>query len=112
MTVRLAIAGAGLIGLRHAQAMAQTRGVRLAALIDPAPSDAARALAAAAGVPLLPDLDALPAKAADGVILATPNAAHAAGALACIARGCPCGWKSRSRRPSPKRGRWSTQRRR
>ncbi|MBL8385567.1 MAG: gfo/Idh/MocA family oxidoreductase, partial [Burkholderiales bacterium] len=41
--IRIAVVGAGLIGRHHAALCTRTPGVRLAALVDPAP--AARALA-------------------------------------------------------------------
>jgi predicted dehydrogenase len=87
-TARIAIAGAGLIGKRHAQAMAQAAGASLAAIIDPLP--AAAGFAAAEGVPYFPTLGAmLAAGGADGVILATPNAQHVEGGLACLRAGLP-----------------------
>lgn len=85
--VSLVVAGAGLIGRRHAAAIARAAGVRLAGIVDPAPG--ARALAGELGVPAWGDLAEMPAGAADGVILATPTQAHVEGALACIARGLP-----------------------
>ncbi|HSF64908.1 MAG TPA: Gfo/Idh/MocA family oxidoreductase, partial [Paracoccaceae bacterium] len=83
MTARvpIAVAGAGLIGRRHLEAIAQSRGAALAAIVDPAP--AARDLAAARGVPWYPDIGDLPQSGVAGVILATPNQMHVAGALAC-----------------------------
>lgn len=89
MTLRvpLAVAGAGLIGRRHAAAIGQSAQARLAAIIDPAP--AARHFAQGCGVPWCADIADLPQGLAAGVILATPNQAHVDGALACIARGLP-----------------------
>ncbi len=88
MTVRLAIAGAGLIGRRHAEAIAAAPGVALAAIADPAP--AAAEVAAAHDVPHRAALDEVLAQdRPDGVILATPNQMHESGALACIAAGVP-----------------------
>ena len=81
--LRIAVAGAGLIGRRHIAAIGRTPGVALAAVVDPAGF-------ADAGVPVHRDLDALfSAGGIDGVILATPNAMHVPGARACIARGLP-----------------------
>lgn len=89
--VRLAVAGLGLIGRAHLRAIAQAarRGeCELVAVVDPAP--AAQAVADEHGAPLFEDLEAmLQAVRPDGVILATPNSAHAAGALSCIGRGVP-----------------------
>lgn len=87
MSVRIAVAGAGLIGLRHIAAIAAASGVSLAGVIDPA--EAARAAAAAQGVRWFSALDAMPDGVADAVILATPNGLHVAGGLACVARGLP-----------------------
>lgn len=86
--LRIAIAGAGLIGRAHQQRIAQRDDCQLAAFVDPAP--AAAALAAQAGVPLHAELATmLRGERPDGVILATPNALHVSGALACLAAGVP-----------------------
>lgn len=86
--IRLAIAGAGLIGRRHAEAIALAQGARLAAVIDPMPAGAE--LATAQGVPHFTDLSAcFKAGGVDGVILATPNALHVEGGLACVEAGLP-----------------------
>jgi predicted dehydrogenase len=86
--LRLAIAGAGLIGRAHAQRIALLHGCDLAAIADPSP--AAVALASEHGVPLYADLAALlAAEKPDGVILATPNALHVPGALLCLEAGVP-----------------------
>ena len=82
--VRLAVAGVGLIGRRHVEAIARASGVTLAALVDP--DDAVRRVAGASWFPNLGGLDGV---GVDGVILATPNAAHVDGALACVAMGLP-----------------------
>lgn len=86
--LRIAVAGAGLIGRRHIATIRASRGASLAGIADPSP--AAAAFAAECGVPWAADLEALldrvkPAAA----ILATPNALHASGALCCIARRVP-----------------------
>ncbi len=85
--VRIAVAGAGLMGRQHITAIGNADGVCLAALIDPAPEG--RALAEQLGVAWFADLASLPDGAADGVILATPNQTHVADGLACVARGLP-----------------------
>lgn len=86
--LRLGIAGAGLIGRAHWKRMLASRECELTAFADPFPS--AGALAAEAGVPLYPDLEAmLAADRLDGVVLATPNALHVPGALACVEAGVP-----------------------
>ena len=86
--VRLAVVGAGLIGRRHAAAIATAPGAALACIVDP--SEAGTAVARDHGAPYYPSLEAmLAAGGVDGVILATPNAMHEGGALACIAAGLP-----------------------
>jgi predicted dehydrogenase len=85
---RIAVVGAGLIGRRHIDAIVASRGAVLAAVVDP--QDAAGAAALAQGVPLYRDLDTLIAAGGlDGIVLATPNALHVAGGLACIVAGLP-----------------------
>ena len=84
----IAVAGAGLIGRRHVAAMKQAAGARLAAIVDPLP--AAAEFAAAEGVPYFSTLDAMLATGVvGGVILATPNALHVEGGLACVRAGLP-----------------------
>lgn len=86
--VRLAVAGAGMIGRRHAAAIDMAAGATLACIVDPA--EAGASVADPYGVPCHPSLDAMiDAGGVDGVILATPNAMHADGALACIAARLP-----------------------
>jgi predicted dehydrogenase len=86
--VRLAVVGAGLIGRRHVAHVLAGEGVRLAAIVDPAP--AAQALAAESGTPWHPGLAALlESDRPDGVIIATPNRMHVADGLAAVAAGIP-----------------------
>ena len=86
--LRLAVAGAGTIGLAHMGVIAQSQRCTLCAIVDPAP--AAVAIAAAQGVPLYATLDALLAHdKPDGMVLATPNALHVPQALQCMAAGVP-----------------------
>jgi predicted dehydrogenase len=81
--VRLAVVGAGRIGARHIEEIGALSSARLAAIVDV--SAAAALLARQIGVPLYASLDELLARdRPDGVVLATPNALHAAQALACI----------------------------
>ncbi len=85
---RLAVAGAGLIGLAHMAVIQRSATCALSAVVDPAP--AARAAAEKAGVPLYTSLDDLLARdRPDGVILATPNQLHVPQALQCIEAGLP-----------------------
>jgi len=88
MTTRLAVAGAGLVGHRHAKAVDAADGVALSAIVDPGP--AGREVADLYDVPFFDDLDAMiGAGVADGVILAVPNTAHGATTLSCIRAGLP-----------------------
>ena len=88
MSLNLGIAGAGLIGRAHVERMRRSGECRLAAIADPAPE--AAAYAGSLGVAHYADLDVmLAAERLDGVIVATPNAAHAPNALSCIGRGLP-----------------------
>ncbi len=82
----IAVAGAGVIGRRHAELVAESPLCTLAAIVDPAP--AAAAVARTAGVPLFASLRELfAAQRPDGVIIATPNRLHVENALACIGAG-------------------------
>jgi predicted dehydrogenase len=85
---RIAVAGAGYIGLAHMGVARSSATVELCAVVDPSP--AAKAHAGAAGVPLYASLAELFAKdKPDGVVLATPNPLHVQQALECIAAGVP-----------------------
>ncbi|MEJ8851554.1 Gfo/Idh/MocA family oxidoreductase [Variovorax rhizosphaerae] len=85
--IRIAVAGAGLIGRRHAELVQQSGECTLAAIVDPSP--AAAAFADGAGVPLFRSLEELLAQEdkPDAVILATPNHLHVAHAIECIDAG-------------------------
>ena len=81
--LRLAVVGAGRIGARHIEEIRALPGAALSAIVDV--SAAAAALAQQADVPLFASIDELLARdRPDGIVLATPNALHAAQALACI----------------------------
>jgi predicted dehydrogenase len=92
-TVSIAVAGAGAIGRRHVEAIAQSGVARLAAIVDPVA--AARDYAASLGVAWYPNLTAmLDAGRADGVIpdgviIATPNQMHVTHGLECVAARLP-----------------------
>jgi predicted dehydrogenase len=84
--IRIAVAGAGMIGLRHIELIQASPDCQLAAIVDPSP--AAAAVADQAGVPLFASLEALFAEQRpDGVVLATPNHLHVEQALACLNAG-------------------------
>ena len=86
--LRIAVAGAGLIGRTHIGLIRASAECELAAIVDPAPP--AAGLAQSLGVPRYETLRAmLAAERFDGVILATPNQLHVANALECIAAGVP-----------------------
>ena len=77
-TVRIAVAGAGLIGRRHIEEIDASASAEVASVVDPFP--AAQELADKYGVPLHPSLAELfAADRPDGVILATPNQLHVQG---------------------------------
>jgi len=86
--VRIAVAGAGLIGLRHIEEIRNSQTATLSAIIDPSPK--AADVARTEGVPLYQSLPACFAgEQPDGVVLATPNQMHVEQGLACIAAGIP-----------------------
>ena len=83
---RLALAGAGLIGRRHAEAIAQAPGAQLIAVADPMGEDWARGQ----GLAWYADVEAmLAAERPDGLIVATPNQAHVSTRLAAVSAGIP-----------------------
>lgn len=86
--VRIAVAGAGLIGRRHIEEIVASPVAELAAIVDPGP--AGPELAGKYGAPLYSGLTELfEADRPDGVILATPNQMHVEGGLQCVAAGMP-----------------------
>ena len=88
MKTRIAVAGAGAIGLVHMGVARASATCGLSAVVDPSP--AARVHAEAAGVPLYVSLaDLFARNRPDGVILATPNALHVPQALECIEARLP-----------------------
>jgi predicted dehydrogenase len=86
--LRLALAGAGLIGKRHAELIRDSAECALCAIVDPSPG--AVGYASEHGVPRYETLSELfGATRPDGVIIATPNALHVENALDCVGRGVP-----------------------
>ncbi len=86
--IRIAVAGAGLIGQRHIEVALASPSCELSAIVDPAPG--AEATASRAGVRLFRALDELfDTDRPDGVILATPNQLHVEHAVKCIDAGVP-----------------------
>ena len=85
---RLVIAGLGLVGQRHAEAIQQLDQVSLCGAVDP--SQAGRDAAAAMGVPCYDDLETmLSVEQPDGVIISTPTRLHVEQAMACIRASVP-----------------------
>jgi len=85
--VRLGFVGLGWIGRKRLDSIASDAGVEVAALFDATREkldDAAQAYPAAVSVS---SVDELLAIGVDGVVIATPNGAHAAQALRCLQSG-------------------------
>jgi predicted dehydrogenase len=86
--VRIAVAGAGLIGKRHIEEVDAGDSTELASLVEPGP--AGPELAQRYEVACYPSLAELfAADRPDGVILATPNQLHVDGGLQCVAARVP-----------------------
>ena len=86
--VRIAVAGAGLIGTRHIEEVDASPDTALASIVDPGP--AGPELASKFGVPLYASLAELFERdKPDGVILATPNQMHVDGGLECVTARVP-----------------------
>ncbi|ETX27783.1 NAD-dependent epimerase/dehydratase family protein [Roseivivax isoporae] len=84
---RIGLIGAGYIARWHAEAIAATRGARVAAVCD-THRGAAEALARAYGVPAHEDVEALIASGScDAVHVLTPPGSHAALAIRCLEAG-------------------------
>lgn len=84
--LKIAIAGAGYIGRKHAAAIAACPEAALAAIVDAGPQ--AEEVAQTEGVPVVKTLDDLPDEV-EAVLLATPTRLHLEQARACLARGLP-----------------------
>lgn len=86
--VRIAVAGAGLIGQAHIERIVKEPGAELAAIIDPSPK--AQSQAATLGVPCFGDLaEGLRTAKPDGVVIATPNQLHVPNGLTAVEAGMP-----------------------
>lgn len=87
-STRIAVVGAGLVGVRHIDAIKQAANVQLAAIVDT--SEAARQIAADNHVNFYTSLEEMfKAKAPGGVLLSTPTTLHVEQGLQCIDAGCP-----------------------
>jgi predicted dehydrogenase len=85
---RLAIAGLGLVGKRHAEAIAVTPDVELTAVVEPSMSG--KAAAAELGLSCHETIETLlDAVEVDGIIIATPTPMHVEQAKICVLRDCP-----------------------
>lgn len=86
--VRLALAGAGLVGKRHAESIDQLKHVSVSAIADP--SADGRRFAESINVPWFASLhELLQHDKPDGVILATPTPDHVEAGLHCIDQRIP-----------------------
>jgi predicted dehydrogenase len=86
--IRIAVAGAGLIGQAHIKVLGTSPSCMLSAIVDPSP--AAIEVAAKAGVPLYKTIDELLlTDRPEGLILATPNQLHVSQALRCMEAKLP-----------------------
>ena len=87
--IRIAVVGAGRIGLTHAENVARrVRGARLVAVTTSRPDRAAAACACCGDVAVYPDLEALlGAERLDAVVIASSTAAHPGNVERCAAAG-------------------------
>ena len=85
---RIAVAGFGLVGRRHAEVIRRAPDMTLSAIVEP--SQEGRVAASALDLPVYASLEEmLAASIPDGVVLATPTPLHLDQGLACITSGCP-----------------------
>ncbi|MGY3230908.1 putative dehydrogenase [Luteibacter sp. HA06] len=85
--LRLGFAGVGWIGRHRLDALISTGDVEVAALADPDPTCIAEALRLAPSAVECGSYAALLEQAIDGVVIATPSAAHASQAIEALERG-------------------------
>lgn len=86
MTIRIGVIGAGVMGAEHARLLREeTRGATLAAVCD---ADFSRAVATCGeGAAFTDPLELIASDKVDAIIIASPDATHAALAIACINAG-------------------------
>ncbi len=91
MGVRVAVVGAGAMGLDHVRRLTrEIAGARVVAVAEPDPRRRTAALTAAPGARGYPDLAAaLAGGAVDAVLIASPGPAHEEVLLTCLAAGLP-----------------------
>ncbi|AXI47541.1 oxidoreductase [Sulfitobacter sp. SK012] len=81
--VKIAVVGAGLVGLRHIDAISQLKAASLVAVVEPSGAQFGE-------TPVYSDLNALfDAHDIDGVVLSTPTPLHLDGAQCCLQHGVP-----------------------
>jgi len=86
-TVKIAVVGAGVIGRRHVEAIANAEGTELAAIVDV--DREAQTLAEESGVPWFESVATMCDQlTADGVVVSTPTIHHLEPALAALDAGC------------------------
>ena len=85
---RIAVAGFGLVGRRHAEVIRRAPDMSLVAIVEPCAEG--QKVAASLDVPVFASLEGMLRESKpDGVLLATPTPLHLEQGLACIAAGCP-----------------------
>lgn len=84
---RLGFAGAGWIGRHRLEAIAGAGAAEVVAVYDPAAESARAALAISPGARRTGSFDELVDADLDGIVIATPNAQHAAQAIAALRAG-------------------------
>lgn len=87
--VRLGFVGLGWIGRKRLDALNATESIEVAALADASDERLSNAADAYPSALRASSLDELLSTDLDGVVIATPNAAHAEQALQCLSRGVP-----------------------
>jgi predicted dehydrogenase len=85
--VRLAVIGAGVIGLTHLEAIAHTPGFQISGIVEPGATGVE--IAARRRLRLYADLDDAIGDRPDGAIVATPNETHVAIATRLVEAGIP-----------------------
>lgn len=86
--VHLVVAGAGLVGKRHVEAIDHTKGTILSGIVEL--SEEGVVYASSLGVPCFNSLNEMFQNLSpDGIILATPTPLHVEQGLVCIENGCP-----------------------
>lgn len=100
--LRVAVAGAGVLGSVHARVLAKMDGVALAGICD-TDAERARALAKSWKTRVLASLDEIPV-AADACVVAVPTSAHVGVAERLLAAGVAC-LVEKPLAPTPEEGR-------